>query len=209
MATGEPVDPSEPGTRSTGRLVAEIDGETVEIDEEDLLGHGSDPDPRKRRYRFDADSPADYPGQAQAKKTARAAKKDSSRIQKKAKAGLRDTFDSATKAAALFYEHNADFFDHARDPWDGLRDWMDGIEVRAGRGKGHRKLARTEAGKRILRQKHAAVAIRQLTRGQAVLAGGRSGKEAHGDRTPWLYAPDGAGLSAGLSASGLLEPDGR
>ncbi|MBX3195096.1 MAG: DUF2183 domain-containing protein [Microbacteriaceae bacterium] len=55
----------------------------------------------------------------------------------------------------------------------------------------------------------AAVAIRQLTRGQAVLAGGRSGREVHGDQTPWLYAPDGAGLSAGLETTGLLGSDGQ
>ncbi|MEX1364432.1 MAG: hypothetical protein AB1Z98_15005, partial [Nannocystaceae bacterium] len=161
VATGSPTDPSEPGTLSTGRVVAEVDGETVEVDEEDLLGHGSDPDPRQRRYRFDAESPADYPGQARAKKAARASKKGASKSRTKTKAGLRVTFDSATKAAAMFYEHNADFFDHVHDPWDGLRDWMDGIEVRVGRSKAHRKLNKTATGKRILEQKHAAIAIRQ------------------------------------------------
>ncbi|MCA9656128.1 MAG: DUF3560 domain-containing protein [Myxococcales bacterium] len=180
VATGTPTDPGEPGTLSTGRVVAEIDGETVEVDEEDLLGHGSDPDPRKRRYRFDVDSPADYPGQAQAKKTARAAKKGSTKARAKAKAGLRSTFDSAKKAAALFYEHNADFFDHVLDPWDGLRDWMDGIEVRAGRSTKHRKLSKTAAGKRILGQKHAAVAIRHAL---AYLLGQAKGRRW--EDVPW------------------------
>src|SRR5690606_1168277 len=34
VATGVPTDPSEPGTLSTGRIVADIDGETIEVDEE-------------------------------------------------------------------------------------------------------------------------------------------------------------------------------
>jgi phosphatidate phosphatase APP1 len=51
----------------------------------------------------------------------------------------------------------------------------------------------------------AAVAIRQLTTGQAVLAGGRSDAEPHPDSAPWVYAPDGAGLSARLTELGLLE----
>jgi phosphatidate phosphatase APP1 len=53
----------------------------------------------------------------------------------------------------------------------------------------------------------AAVAIRQLTRSQAVLAGGRSGRESHPDSAPWIYAPDGAGLSARLAQLGLLKED--
>ena len=53
-------------------------------------------------------------------------------------------------------------------------------------------------------QNVAAVAIRQLTRGQAVLAGGRSDTEPHGGGIPWVYAPDGAGLSARLTELGLL-----
>lgn len=52
----------------------------------------------------------------------------------------------------------------------------------------------------------AAVAIRQLTTGQAVLAGGRSDPEPHEPGIPWRYAPDGAGLSAQLTEIGLL-PD--
>jgi phosphatidate phosphatase APP1 len=49
-----------------------------------------------------------------------------------------------------------------------------------------------------------AVAIRQLTTGQAVLAGGRSDAEPHHDAAPWTYAPDGAGLSARLTELGIL-----
>jgi phosphatidate phosphatase APP1 len=57
----------------------------------------------------------------------------------------------------------------------------------------------------------AAVAIRQLTTGQAVLAGGRSGAESHPGGAPWIYAADGAGLSEQLRELGLLaegRPDG-
>ena len=50
----------------------------------------------------------------------------------------------------------------------------------------------------------AAVAIRQLTTGEAVLAGGRSEPEPHAAEIPWRYAPDGAGLSAQLTELGLL-----
>jgi phosphatidate phosphatase APP1 len=53
-------------------------------------------------------------------------------------------------------------------------------------------------------QNVAAVAIRQLTTGQAVLAGGRSDAEPHGGSIPWVYAPDGAGLSSRLADLGLL-----
>lgn len=49
----------------------------------------------------------------------------------------------------------------------------------------------------------AAVAIRQLTPGEAVLAGGRSSNDRPGD-AQWLYAPDGAGLSDQLDAAGVL-----
>nr|WP_298122357.1 phosphatase domain-containing protein [uncultured Aurantimicrobium sp.] len=51
-----------------------------------------------------------------------------------------------------------------------------------------------------------AVAIRQLSNGEAVLAGGRKKAEEHiqaGD-APWVYAPDGAGLSAQLSDFNVL-----
>ncbi|MEO8528764.1 MAG: phosphatase domain-containing protein [Pseudolysinimonas sp.] len=50
-----------------------------------------------------------------------------------------------------------------------------------------------------------AVAIRQLTPGQAVLAGGRSTAGAHRrGRAPWVYASDGAGLSDQLRDLELL-----
>lgn len=50
-----------------------------------------------------------------------------------------------------------------------------------------------------------AVAIRQLTPGEAVLAGGRKPAPEHGDpAVPWVHAPDGAGLSAQLGDLGLL-----
>ncbi|PJJ63393.1 App1 family protein [Compostimonas suwonensis] len=50
----------------------------------------------------------------------------------------------------------------------------------------------------------AAVAIRQLSPGEAVLAGGRSKAEAHDSGVPWVYAPDGAGLSDQLTEHGLI-----
>jgi phosphatidate phosphatase APP1 len=52
----------------------------------------------------------------------------------------------------------------------------------------------------------AAVAIRQLSAGEAVFAGGRSKARDLAERTkvPWVYAPDGAGLAAQLAAIGLL-----
>ncbi|MET0933727.1 MAG: phosphatase domain-containing protein [Mycetocola sp.] len=51
----------------------------------------------------------------------------------------------------------------------------------------------------------AAVAIRQLSPGEAVLAGGRSKGEEHGKKTaPWIYAPDGAGILEQLEELGLV-----
>lgn len=51
----------------------------------------------------------------------------------------------------------------------------------------------------------AAVAIRQLSPGEAVLAGGRSKAEEHGRQAaPWIYAPDGAGLLGQLDELGLV-----
>jgi phosphatidate phosphatase APP1 len=51
-----------------------------------------------------------------------------------------------------------------------------------------------------------AVCIRQLSAGEAVLAGGRTKAEDYATRTevPWLYAPDGAGLATELKALGIL-----
>lgn len=52
----------------------------------------------------------------------------------------------------------------------------------------------------------AAVAIRQLSIGQAVLAGGRSKARLHRDASgvPWVYGPDGAKLSEELTKLNLL-----
>lgn len=51
----------------------------------------------------------------------------------------------------------------------------------------------------------AAVAIRQLTPGEAVLAGGRAQGGSHDDsRTPWISASDGSGIAEKLTAIGLL-----
>ncbi len=52
----------------------------------------------------------------------------------------------------------------------------------------------------------AAVCIRQLSPGEAVLAGGRSTlpDDLAGGRAQWLYAPDGAGLSEQLTSLGVL-----
>ncbi|MDO7882224.1 App1 family protein [Salinibacterium soli] len=51
----------------------------------------------------------------------------------------------------------------------------------------------------------AAVAIRQLSPGEAVLAGGRSRPgEPEEAGAPWFYAPDGAGLDEQFRAAGLL-----
>jgi phosphatidate phosphatase APP1 len=50
-----------------------------------------------------------------------------------------------------------------------------------------------------------AVAIRQLSNSEAVLAGGRSKSEAHSSLSaPWVYAPDGAGLAERLADSGVF-----
>ncbi|MDP5228701.1 MULTISPECIES: phosphatase domain-containing protein [Arthrobacter] len=51
----------------------------------------------------------------------------------------------------------------------------------------------------------AAVAIRQLSVGEAVLAGGHTPDVDHsGSEIPWVYAPDGAGLAEQLGQTGLL-----
>jgi phosphatidate phosphatase APP1 len=51
----------------------------------------------------------------------------------------------------------------------------------------------------------AGVAIRQLSVGEAVFAGGRSKAAAHAHEgaAPWVYAPDGAGLAEELDAVGM------
>lgn len=55
----------------------------------------------------------------------------------------------------------------------------------------------------------AAIAIRQLSPGEAVLAGGRSKAEGHhrADGPPWVYAPDGAGIAEQLVELGLLDSE--
>lgn len=54
-------------------------------------------------------------------------------------------------------------------------------------------------------QNVAAVAIRRLTPGEAVLAGGRSAADAHtGSPVPWVYGDDGADLMEQLEGLGLL-----
>ncbi|MEP6480289.1 MAG: phosphatase domain-containing protein [Rhodoglobus sp.] len=55
-------------------------------------------------------------------------------------------------------------------------------------------------------QSSLAVAIRQLSPGEAVLAGGRSAPTGHEgqDEVPWFFAPDGAGLSELIADAGIL-----
>ena len=52
----------------------------------------------------------------------------------------------------------------------------------------------------------AAIGIRQLTGGEAVLAGGRKSSTTHAGaaEVPWAYAPDGAGLADQFAEFGLL-----
>lgn len=50
----------------------------------------------------------------------------------------------------------------------------------------------------------AAVAIRQLSSGEAVLAGGRAKIDDGYSGVPWAYAPDGSGLADQLSELGIL-----
>ncbi len=50
----------------------------------------------------------------------------------------------------------------------------------------------------------AAVAIRELTPGEAVLAGGRAQRESHDGAAPWVYGVDGAELAEQLAELGLL-----
>nr|WP_235436274.1 phosphatase domain-containing protein [Arthrobacter sp. RIT-PI-e] len=55
-----------------------------------------------------------------------------------------------------------------------------------------------------------AIAIRQLSAGEAVLAGGRSRSRGHSTPgIPWIYAPDGAGMSAQLEELGIIDADSR
>lgn len=51
----------------------------------------------------------------------------------------------------------------------------------------------------------AAVAIRELTPGQAVFSGGRAQRAEHEGAAPWVYGGDGAELADALAALGLLD----
>jgi len=54
-------------------------------------------------------------------------------------------------------------------------------------------------------EKVAAIAIRQLSVSESVLAGGHSENGDHtGSAVPWIYSPDGAGMAKGLSALDLI-----
>ena len=58
-------------------------------------------------------------------------------------------------------------------------------------------------------QKHpdnvAAIGIRQLSAGEAVLAGGHSDDGDHtASAVPWIYSPDGAGMAKRLQDLNLL-----
>lgn len=50
----------------------------------------------------------------------------------------------------------------------------------------------------------AAVAIRRLTTGEAVLAGGRAPHDEHENAVPWVFGSDGAELAERLAAIGIL-----
>ena len=56
----------------------------------------------------------------------------------------------------------------------------------------------------------AAIAIRQLSTSEAVLAGGRSKAAENGQSSgaTWVFAPDGAGLLEQLGDTGVLGPEG-
>jgi phosphatidate phosphatase APP1 len=51
----------------------------------------------------------------------------------------------------------------------------------------------------------AAIGIRQLSTGEAVLAGGHSENGDHtGSAVPWVYSPDGAGMAKRLQELDIL-----
>ena len=52
--------------------------------------------------------------------------------------------------------------------------------------------------------KVAAVAIRRLSTGEAVLAGGRTKPEQHDAELPWVSANDGSTIADGLAEIGLV-----
>ena len=161
VATGQRVRPA-PARRSesdgaapTGRLVADLSGTTIEIDEEDIVGRGVGEHPRETRYDYDVEP---YRERA-AKKAAEERRSSSRKRSLKKPREIRKTFSSAKKAAEDFYENNALFFDNIGDASDGLRDWMDGIEVRS--GKRTRRLSQTPAGEAILRARGSEAQIKR------------------------------------------------
>ena len=152
VATGEARRPEPPGrpvsdgTAPTGRIVADIEGEEVEVDEEDLIGSAEGEHPREQTYRYDFEALEEYRQRARAQAARRAAARAAELKKPRA---FRETFDSAKQAAREFYDANALYFDNVRDPIDGLRDWADGIDVRTGK-QATRRLVNTAAGRRIL-----------------------------------------------------------
>ncbi|MDR5700754.1 App1 family protein [Agromyces aerolatus] len=52
----------------------------------------------------------------------------------------------------------------------------------------------------------AAVAIRRLSTGEAVLAGGRTKVDEHTDQVPWVSAGDGSTLADRLAEAGVMQP---
>ena len=177
-ATGGPRKPGDMGAYSTGRYVATIDGQRIEVDPEDIITPTRSSPPTRGGLRFDYGAPAGYLAQARRqKKEASKAKPKRGRKKPKAKAprcpprapGLRTTFKSSAEAAKLFYDGNALFFDHVRDPYDGLRDVFDGIEVRV--GKRDKKLGHTPKGQAILQAQPADAICKTL---QAIFGRTRS-----------------------------------
>jgi len=177
LATGEPRAPAEPGTAATGRVVVDVEGASVPVDPEDLIGFGAPPDPRKRRYSVDLEGPTDY--RAQARRKGAAKRKRPKPIRRPRVAGLRATFKSTSEAARIFYDENASFFDHVRDPIDGLRSWADGVDVRTGR-KTSRRLSKTAAGRAIFGARMGEPQIKAALRWVFAQAEGR-----RWDRVPW------------------------
>jgi hypothetical protein len=144
--------------------VADVDGATLVVDEEDLVGPIEGEHPRAQSAAFDE---GPYHERAAA---ARRTKSTSTKTVTKPRA-IRETFDSAAAAAAEFYQRNELFFDSIGDARDGLVDWMDGIEVGA-RGRAKR-LSATPAGERILAQRGAQA---QITAAIAYVLGQAKGR---------------------------------
>jgi hypothetical protein len=116
-AVGAPVKPAparrraSDGAAPTGRVVAELEGEEVEVPPAAVLGReGSHP----REQRFDYDPAGVEPIERGRRKKVRAVKPRS----------IRATFDDPKSAAKAFYDENEAFFDNIRDPHDGLREWL-------------------------------------------------------------------------------------